>query len=91
MSSARSIQVDPLPISSGTAPSQTQKELEKTNTTLSMLLAQSNADAKYDPAPPRTMTLPSIREAFSSPDPRDQATILTVISVLFLMYGIVAK
>lgn len=91
MSSIRSIQVDPLPLSSGGAPNQTQKEMEKTNTTLTMLLAQSSADAKYDPSPPSTTTLPSIREAFCSPDPRDATYLILALAVLFVGYGIVSK
>ena len=89
--SARPIQVDALPLSSGRTPSQTQKEMEGTNTTLTMLLAQSNADSKFDPAPPSTMTLPSIREAFCSPDPRDSSYLLIALAVVFIGYGIVSK
>lgn len=91
MSFARSIQVDPLPLSSGRESSQTQKEMEKTNTALTMLLAQSTADTKYDPAPPPTTTLPRIREAFCSGDPRDSSSILLAIAVVFIVYGIVSK
>lgn len=91
MSFARSIQVEPLPISSGREPSQTQKEMEKTNTTLTMLLAQSTADAKYDPAPPSTVTLPRIREAFCSGDPRDSSYLLLGLAVVIIVYGIVSK
>ena len=90
MSSIRSIQVDPLPLSSGGAPNQTQKEMEKTNTTLTMLLAQSGADTKFDPSPPTTMTTPSIREAFCSSGRRD-TYLLLALAVLFVGYGIVSK
>lgn len=91
MSSTRAIQVDPLPLTSGRAPSQTQKEMEKTNTRLTMLLAQSTADATYDPAPPQTVTLPRIREAFCSGDPRDTSYALLALAVIFMVYGIVSK
>ena len=91
MSSIRSIQVDPLPLSSGSVPSQSQKEMENTNTTLTMLLAQSTADAKFDPIALSTLTPPSIREAFSSPDPRDGAYLLIILGVMFMAYGIVSK
>lgn len=91
MSSIRSIQVDPLPLSSGEVSNQTQKEMEKTNTTLTMLLAQSTADAKYDPIPPSTITAPSIREAFCSPDPRNNIYLLIALGAMFMVYGIVSK
>ncbi len=82
---ARPVQVSPLPLGASGA-SQTQKELEKTNTTLTMLLAQSNADAKFDPAPLPTVTPSRIKEAFQ--DFGDSpAHALMVVAVLLLFYG----
>lgn len=91
MSSARSIQVDPLPISSGGAPTQTLKDMEKTNTTLTMLNAQAIADTKYDPPPPSPITPPVIRETFCSGDPYDPTILILITGVAFIVYGIVSK
>lgn len=91
MSSSRAIQVDPLPISSGGAPTQTQKDMEKTNVTLSMISAQANADTKFDPPPPETLTAPAIQEAFSSTDPSDPSFWILAVAVAFILYGIVSK
>lgn len=93
MSSPSALQVNPLPLSSGGAPTQTQKEMEKTNTTLTMLLAQTNADATFDPPPPSTVTPPRIMEGFSSGvwGPREPTQWLLLAGVAFLLYGIVAE
>jgi hypothetical protein len=88
MSSVRAIQVDPLPQSSGE--SQSQKEMEKTNTTLSMLVAQSSADRSFDPPAPPPMTSPTIREAFCS-GRNDPAQGVLVVAILFILYGILSK
>jgi len=86
----RSAQVDSLPLASGGAPSQTQKEMETTNTTLTMMLAQSNADSVFDPPPPTTITPSRIREAFSSNGP-EWSHLLLAISVGLIAYGMVSK
>lgn len=87
--SIRSVQVDPLPLS-GQGKSQTQKEMEKTNTTLSMLLAQSSADSKFDPPAPPTVTPSRIQEAFCSNN-GDSARALLAVAILFMLYGILSK
>lgn len=88
MSSVRAIQVDPLPQSSGK--SQSQKEMEKTNTTLSMIIAQSDADRSFDPPAPPPMAPPTIREAFCSGG-NDPAHGVLVVAILFILYGILSK
>jgi hypothetical protein len=89
MSSPTPIQVTPLPLSSGGAPTQTQKDMEKTNTSLTMLLAQGKADATFDPPPPATLTAPRIMEGYW--DSPSLTKGLLVAGVLLLVYGIVAE
>ena len=91
MSSTRAIQVDPLPISSGGAPTQTQKDMEKANITLTMMSAQANADSKFDPPPPQPLTPPVVKEGFCSTDPSDPSFWIFVVGVSFILYGIVSK
>lgn len=91
MSVLQPIQVDPLPISSGGKPSQIQKDMEKTNQTLTLLTAQSIADAKYDPPVPSPITLPSIREAFCNYDPHSLGEYLMMIGFGLIVYGVLAK
>lgn len=91
MSSARAIQVDPLPLSSGGAPTQTQKDMEKTNVTLTMMTAQANADSKFDPPPPQPLTSPVVKEGFCSMDPSDPSFWLFAAGVAFILYGIVSE
>lgn len=91
MSSVRAIQVEPLPQSSGG--SQSLKQMDKTNTTLSMLVAQSSADSAFDPSSPAPVTAPKIKEAFclgggGGPDP---AHGVLVVAFLFILYGIISK
>lgn len=70
--------------------SQSQKEMEKTNTTLSMLMAQSTADSSFDPPPPPTVTSPSIREAFCS-SRVDSSYGVMALAIVFMLYGILSK
>lgn len=91
MAMIRPVQVDPLPLASGGAPSQTQKEMEKTNVTLTMMSAQSTADTKYDPAPPPTVTTPVVKEAFGGADPRDLSPWLVGMALMMILYGALSK
>lgn len=93
MSSSQAVQVTPLPLSSGGATTQTQKDMEKTNTTLTMLLAQSKADTAFDPPPPAPVTPPRILEGFRvSPAQRERVMAgLAIGGVLLLAYGIMAE
>lgn len=67
--------------------------MEKTNTTMTMLLAQSNADTTFDPPPPTPLTAPRIIESFRvSSVQRERAMAgLVVGGVLLLVYGIMAE
>jgi hypothetical protein len=95
LSQLRSIPVEPLPLTSGGAPNQTQKEMEKTNKTLTMLMAQSNADSAFDPPPPGTVTAPSLKESFcgSSPFsyPPSAPYVLLGLAVVCIMVGSLSK
>jgi len=73
--------VVPLPVS---ADSPAKKQLNETNNQLYTLMAQTQADAKYDPPPPQPLEKPS-KEGFSSPN------ILAVIGLIFIAYGVIAK
>jgi hypothetical protein len=78
-------------MSSGGKPSKTQKDLEKTNETLTMLSAQSSADSMYDPPPPAPATAPSVREAFCQQDPHTLAEYLVIVGLGLIVYGLLAK
>jgi hypothetical protein len=68
--------------------------MDKTNTTLSMLTAQSSADSTFDPSSPTPVTAPKIKEAFclggggGGPDP---AHGVLIVAFLFILYGIISK
>jgi hypothetical protein len=83
----KSRQVSPLPIGPG-GNDPTKREMNETNTQLTMLTAQANANTKYDPPVPEPVTKPVIIEKFCS---GFDYTSLMVIGVLFVVYGIVAK
>lgn len=80
-------QVNPLPIGpGGSSPIKTQ--MNNTNNQLTMLLAQSQADTKYDPPVPKPVTKAVIKENFIS---SYNAKILGIVGLLSIVYGIVAK
>jgi hypothetical protein len=91
MTSLQPVQVEPLPMSSGGKSNKTQQELEKTNETLTMLSAQSSADAMYDPPVPRPVTQPTIREAFCGSDPHTLSEYLMIVALGLIVYGFLAK
>ena len=55
MSALKPTQVHPLPIGSG-GNSALKQQMNQTNTLLTMLNAQANANTKYDPAVPQPIT-----------------------------------
>lgn len=81
----RSVQVSPLPIGSGGGNS-TKQQLNDINVSLTAMMAQSNADQKYDPPVPKPIT-----EQFCSMDNDMTSTALVAVAVLFIVYGIYAK
>jgi hypothetical protein len=87
------IQVTALPIGSG-GKSESAAQLNKMNTTMTMLSAQSEANTMYDPPPPPPATTPTIvgkQEGFCSPYEIDAPTLLCVAGVGFILYGLFAK
>lgn len=86
----RSKQVSPLPIGPG-GNNSTKKQLNDTNTQLTMLIAQAGADTKYDPPVPKPVTkqvITTVTEAFSN---NDFPSMLAVVGGLLIVYGIVAR
>ena len=80
-------QVSPLPIGPG-GQNQIKQQLNNTNVQLSMLMAQSIANTKYDPPVPKPVTSQVTLEAFySTPVP----LMIGVIGGLFIVYGLIAK
>jgi|LauGreDrversion4_2_1035121.scaffolds.fasta_scaffold1191649_2 hypothetical protein len=81
-------QVSPLPIGPG-GDNSTKREMNETNTRLTMLMAQADANTKYDPPVPEPVTKPLTIESFESGMSMPAA--LMVVGVLFIVYGFVAK
>jgi len=86
----RSVQVSPLPIGSGGSNS-TKQQLNDINVNLTAMMAQSNADQKYDPPVPKPVTSQTITEQFCSINDIPPSTIIAVVGVLFVVYGICTK
>lgn len=86
----RSVQVSPLPIGSGGGNS-TKQQLNDINVSLTAMMAQSNADQKYDPPVPKPITEQTITEQFCSMNDVNPSSIIIVVGVLFIVYGIYAK
>ena len=83
----KSTQVQPLPTGSG-GNNAIKHQLDNTNIQLTMLASQANADTKYDPPVPQHVSKPVTIEGFcidSSP------SVLIVIGVLLIAYGIITK
>jgi len=78
------IQVHPLPIGSGVSP--LKQQMNQTNTLLTMLNAQANANTKYDPDVPQPVTVAVTIENFCS-----GPSMLMVIGGLLIVYSIVSK
>ncbi len=85
----RSRQVSPLPVGPG-GKSPAKRQMNDTNTQLTMLMAQSAANTKYDPPVPQPITKQVTLEKFSSSAMPISSTIL-VIGGLLIVYGLVSK
>jgi hypothetical protein len=83
----RSKQVSPLPIGPGGG-NLTKTLLNDTNTQLTMMTAQANANTKYDPPVPQPITKAVVKENFSD---GTISTTLFVLGGLFIVYGLVTK
>jgi len=93
MSSINSTQVSSLPLGPGDSKNQTTREMNKTNTMLTMMSAQAKADASFDPPTPTPVT-PQLIQAFcgsKSTYMQDLPTLLGAIGCIFIVYGIIAK
>ena len=83
----RATQVSPLPIGSGGS-NTIKRQLNDTNTQLTMMLSQSIANTKYDPPTPPHVTKPVSIEHFTiSSIPLS----LSIIGILMIAYGIISK
>ena len=83
----RSRQVSPLPVGPG-GKDQTKQQLNHMNTQLTMLTAQATANTKYDPPPPKPVTLQVVKESFTN---EMFPSMLFVVGGLLIVYGLVAK
>lgn len=85
MSDPAPTQIVPLPVGSG---SDTKNKMNETNAILTMIQAQSNADTRFDPPPiPPEKTAQRIENFCNESTP----SLLMIIAVLFIVYGIIAK
>jgi len=85
----RSVQVSPLPIGSG-GNNSTKQQLNDINISLTTMMAQANADQKYDPPVPKPITSQSISEHFCSNN-NDIPSIIALFGIVFIVYGICVK
>ena len=82
----RSRQVSPLPMGPG-GNNPVKQEMNNTNTKLTMLTAQAEANTKYDPPVPQPITKQVIKENFTV----NSANMIFVIGGLCIVYGLIAK
>ena len=83
---ARSRQVSPLPVGPGGS-NPIKQQMNETNTKLTMLTAQAEANTKYDPPVPQPITKQVIKENFTV----NSANMIFVIGGLCIVYGLIAK
>ncbi len=80
-------QVAPLPVGPGGA-NAVKRQLNETNSALTMLHAQSSANTKYDPPVPQQITPQKMIESFTD---YSGPKIFAVIGGLCIVYGLIAK
>lgn len=83
----RSKQVSPLPVGPG-GNNPTKRQMNDTNTQLTMLTSQGAADTKYDPPVPKPVTKAVTLEGFSV---EMGSKMIAVVGALLIVYGIVTK
>lgn len=83
-------QVNPLPIGSGGS-NTTTTQMNQTNETLTMMMAQTTKDTQFDPPPPKHITAQQVIQNFCSGSQLSTPQMLIVIGCLCIVYGIVAK
>lgn len=81
--------VAPLPISSG-GDTKSGKDMNNMNTQLTMLSAQANADAKFDP-PSSSHASKQVVSHFCSGPTISFAEALGIVGGVLIVYGIIAK
>lgn len=88
----RSKQVSPLPIGPG-GKNPTKRQMNDTNTQLTMMMAQSAANTKYDPPVPHPVTKQVTIERFCSGSDvmPSLPSMLCIIGGLCIVYGLVTK
>ena len=89
-SQLQSKQVAPLSIGSGGS-SATKQQLNNNNVALSMMIAQSASDAKFDGPVPQHTTEQKIVQKFCSGSPLSLEESMMVVGGLLIVYGIIAK
>jgi hypothetical protein len=91
----RSAAVAPLPIGSG-GNSDTARQMNNMNASLTMMSVQSGADAKYDPPIPQPQTTAKLVQAFcSSPFEKTKhdtiPMLLGLVGIVCIVYGVTTK
>jgi hypothetical protein len=86
------MQVTPLPIGSG-GNNDTKKHMNENNTNLTMLMAQSQADTKYDPSPPTPLIAAHTSKTIEGYCSRSSniAYLIGVVGVCCIVYGFFKK
>jgi hypothetical protein len=85
-------QIAPLPLGSG-GKNSVQQQFQQMNTKMGVMLAQANADKKFDPQPPEPVTKQvilrnGVKEGFCL---HSAPVTLGAIGALVFVYGLVAK
>ena len=81
-------QVQPLPIGPG-GKNTLKSQMNDTNTKLTMLAAQADANTVYDPPGPKPVTEQKIEPFCSSDD--SLAPLIAAIGCLLIVYGLASK
>lgn len=84
----KAVQVTALPIGSG-GNNQLGKEMSKTNEQMTMMMAQANANSRFDPPTPAPVTK-QVVQAFCS-DSEPTSVVIGAIGCMFIIYGLIAK
>lgn len=86
-------QVTPLPIGPG-GNNNIKIQMNDTNTQLAMMSAQINADKKFDPPVPKSVTK-QVVQGFCSGEAalgmNDMPVVLSIIGSICIVYGMIAK
>jgi hypothetical protein len=89
-SQLQSRQVAPLPCGPGGSNS-TKAQLNDNNTALTMMQVQASADSMCDPPIPKPTTQPVVSQQGFCSSSTSFPTMIGVIGILFIVYGLVKK